>query len=211
MNFTDAKRLTFGDKQIVQLAIDNGIVWQGLPRGYTELEYIETTGTQWINTGFIPDQDSRIVCEFVRLGGDGIWGTRHSTASRNFALRGISSNFQPGYGDKLLSTGIALDTKWHISDLNKNIFSLDGVVAAEFEYVTFTAPKSIALGGINANNKFYYGEGRYRTCQIYDNDVLVRNFIPCKTEDGRIGMYDTQNAVFHGNAGTGEFIAGAEV
>lgn len=176
---------------------------------YTRLDYIECTGTQWINTGFIPDQDTRIVCEFMWLGGNGIYGTRQSTSSRNFALRAISNNFQPGYHTVLGSTGIKTDDEWHIADQNKNMFYLDGVLAREFNYVTFTGPKAIGIGCINANNQVYYGEGRYRTCQIYDNGVLVRDLIPCqKKSDGEIGMYDVLNDVFYTNAGSGEFVSG---
>ena len=32
-----------------------------LPDGYTQLKYIESTGTQYINTGFKPNQDARVV------------------------------------------------------------------------------------------------------------------------------------------------------
>lgn len=183
-----------------------------LPAGYTQLEYIETTGTQWINTGFIPNQDSRILCEFMFKGGVGIYGTRQSTTLRNFAVRVINSAWQPGYNAKLGSSGIKSDTtEWHVADQNKNMFYIDGVLGYEFEYAAFTAPKSIALGGINANNSFYYGQGKYRFCQIYDNGVLVRNLVPCKDPDGVVGMYDTLNSKFYGNAGTGDLVAGAEI
>ena len=181
-----------------------------LPKGYKELDYIETTGTQWIDTGFIPNQDSRIVCEFMYGGsGNGVYGTRTSTASNNFAMRVINGAWQPGYRTVLGSTGIAADaTDWHIADQNKNLFYVDGVLFYEFEYATFTAPKSIALGGINANNKFYYGSAKYRNCQIYDNGVLVRDLIPCQNPKGDAGMYDTLNNKFYSNAGTGVFLTG---
>ena len=35
--------------------------------------------------------------------------------------------------------------------------------------------------------------------------------IPCKNPSNEIGMYDLVNDVFYSNAGTGSFIAGAEV
>ena len=34
---------------------------QGLPSGYTELAYIQSSGTQYINTGFKQNQNSRVV------------------------------------------------------------------------------------------------------------------------------------------------------
>lgn len=208
MSLTNAKHLTIDGKNAVRLEIGGGVAWKGLPSGYTPLDYIETTGTQYLDTGFIPNQDSRIVCEFMYAGGDGIYGSRTSTAANNFALRAISGVWQPGYRT-LGSTGIAFDTTgWHVADQNKNLFYVDGVLGYEFEYADFTSPKSIILGGINANNKVYYGKGRYRSCKIYDNDVLARDFIPCANADGDIGMYDTLNATFYGNSGSGEFIAG---
>lgn len=184
---------------------------KGLPKGYKKLEFIETTGTQWIDTGFIPNQDSRIVCEFMWFEGNGIYGTRTTTSNNNFALRVINRAWQVGYNTVLGSTGIAADTQnWHIANQNKNLFYIDGVLGYTHKYVEFKAPKSISLGGINAENKFYYGSGRYRACQIYDNGVMVRDFIPCKNDRNEVGMYDMLNAVFYRNAGTGEFVAGEE-
>ena len=50
------------------------------------------------------------------------------------------------------------------------------------------------------------------TCKIWDNDVLVRDFIPVKRiGDGEVGMFDAVNRVFYANAGTGEFVAGPNV
>ena len=50
---------------------------------------------------------------------------------------------------------------------------------------------------------------RLYLCKIYDNDNLVRNFIPCyRKVDNEIGLYDVINDVFYVNSGTGEFIAG---
>ena len=47
--------------------------------------------------------------------------------------------------------------------------------------------------------------------QIYENDTLVRNFIPARqNSDGKIGMYDTVTNRFFTNDGTGTFIAGPD-
>ena len=47
------------------------------------------------------------------------------------------------------------------------------------------------------------------SCKIYDDGVLVRDFIPCsRKSDGLIGLYDTVTKEFYTNAGTGEFIGG---
>ena len=49
-------------------------------------------------------------------------------------------------------------------------------------------------------------------CKIYDNDNLVRDFVPCyRKADDEIGMYDMANGVFYTNAGTGTFLKGPDV
>jgi hypothetical protein len=51
--------------------------------------------------------------------------------------------------------------------------------------------------------------GKIFYVQIYDNNILVRDFIPARrNSDGVLGMYDTVTNTFFTNAGTGEFIAG---
>ena len=193
-------------KNAVRLEIDGKVFWKGLPKGYTRLDYIETTGTQYIDTGFVPNQDTRIVCEFMWLGGTGIYGARNTVSTRNFSMRVINDAWQMGYGNGVVTGTIASDNyNWHVADQNKNSLYIDGELAATKDREEFTAPKAVAIGAIRAGS-IYYGLGRYRNCQIYDNDVLVRDYIPCKTPEGEIGMYDTVNAKFYGNAGTGTFV-----
>lgn len=185
-----------------------------LPEGYTQLDYIEATGTQYIDSLFIPNQDTRVVLNFMFLGGSGIYGSRDTTSSDNFNLRVTNGEWQPGYGDAIAGTTQSDTTSWHVVDQNKNKFIIDGVVTRAFTYEEFTSPYSIILGGILANRNgvmsVYYGKGLYGVCQIYDNDVLVRHLIPCVSPADVIGMYDLVNQCFYGNSGTGEFIAGDE-
>lgn len=46
----------------MDIVSNNGVVkarhQSGLPLGYTLLDYIESTGTQWIDTGIVPDNDT---------------------------------------------------------------------------------------------------------------------------------------------------------
>ena len=205
------KYVTINEKPVVRMEISGKTVWKGLPAGYQYLDYIEATGTQYIDTGFIPNQDSRIVCEFLFLGGVGVYGARSTVSSNNFSMRVINNAWQLGYGDGVATGTIPSDTTgWHIADQNKNKLYIDGDLAAERTYEAFSAPNSAAIGAINAGS-VYYGKGRYRSCRIYDNGVLVRDLIACRNPEGEAGMYDTVNAVFHSNAGTGTFVTGDEV
>lgn len=214
MNLTNAKHLTIDRKSIVRLEMGGGVVWKGLPEGYTELDYIETTGTQYVDLEFMPNQDTRAVIELMYIKtSDGAYGARYTTSSDGFSMRVNASRWQPQYNDKMRTITDPLpDNEWHIIDHNKNVWSLDGSVKWTAEYAEFSAPYSFVLGGIMANKSgvktFYEGYCRYRPSQLYDNGVLIRDVVPCKTPDGSIGMYDIMVGKFRGNAGTGEFIAG---
>ena len=48
-------------------------------------------------------------------------------------------------------------------------------------------------------------------CSIYDNDIMIRNFVPCKNPNGVVGLYDSVNSQFYQNAGSGTFTDGPEV
>lgn len=216
MNLGNVKHLTMDGKSVVRLIAGNAVLWKGLPEGYKRLDYIESTGKQYIDTGFIPNQDSHIVCEFMYFGGTGIYGARDNTSSDGFCMRVTNSRWQPQYNDTMNRTSIASDTtNWHVADQNKNVFALDGVVGLTFTYGEFTSPNPVIVGGILGNKDgvptLYGGDCRYRSFQIYDNDVLVRDLVACKSPNGAIGMYDTLNAVFYSNAGTGTFVAGDEL
>lgn len=211
MSLSNARHLTIDGKSVVRLEIDGGIVWKGLPEGYKLLDYIEVTGEQYIDLGITLNQDSRIVCEFMYKGGNGIYGARSTVSSNNFSLRVISGKWQMGYGDGVTSGTIGSDTtNWHIADQNKNRLYFDGVLAAEREYVEFTTSKTAAIGAIRAGS-VYYGKGRYKHTQVYDNGVLVRGVLPCRDPDGNVGMYDYMTCGFRGNAGSGTLVAGPEV
>ena len=215
MDFANVKHLTIGNRNAVRVSVGGSVVWKGLPIGYKRLDYIETTGTQYIDTGFVPDQDTRIVCEFMYFKDSNIYGSRDTTGKSGFALRVISTKWQAQYNGDLAGTISSDATNWHIADQNKNVFTLDNVKLHTFTYGEFESPYPITIGGILANSngvtKMNYGSSKYRSFQIYDDGSLVRDLIPCKNPNGNIGMYDTLNAVFYGNAGTGAFVAGAEL
>ena len=211
MNAFNIKGLSIGGKDVIRLTVSGGLFWKGLPSGYTALDYIEATGTQYIDTNFKANQDTRIVCDIMWTGGMNGFGARQAVATRNFSVRVIGDNWQLGYGsDGGVATGTiaAKSNEWQTVDINKNSLYVDGEFSVSREYVSFTTPQTLALGAIKAGSStpsMYYGTAKYRGCQIYDNGTLVRDMIPCKDPSGKIGMYDTVNAVFYGNAGTGEF------
>lgn len=181
-----------------------------LPIGYTRLDCIESSGTQYIDTGFIPNSNSRMVLDFAltRMGGgtNQIIGGRTHASKNVFAFGANADNiWRYGYGTAYYNAG-ACDLNRHSVDVNKNVCSIDGVVCYTAPEKSFTGEYSIYIGSVHAPTGPYPGYVRVYSCQIYDNGMLVRNYVPCINPSGEIGMYDKVHHQFYGNAGTGTFI-----
>ena len=189
-----------------------------LPYGYTELQHIRSTGTQYIDTNFIPNQDTRIKAKIITrdkniMGNKAIFGSRASATSRHYGVTiGGQNVWWTGYGTSNINTNITVlrDTLFEI-EKNKNVTILNGSVLATSQSQTFTCPSNLYIFCMNQSGPTFYSNIELYLCEIWDNDVLVRNFIPCKNPSNVVGMYDTVNDVFYSNAGSGSFIAGAEV
>ena len=186
-----------------------------LPDGYTQVEYIESTGTQYINTGFTPNQDTRVVCDVVFPGTTGtsgkyVFGSRTALTQNSYTYFSYNRKYETTYNTQDNVCYQNLITGRFIIDKNKNVTTTNGT-AYSHTYANFTCPGPLYLFALN-NNGSLFGGGSLSlySCQIYDNETLVRDFIPCIDAGGEVGLYDLVNDAFYGNAGTGDFIAGPE-
>lgn len=199
-----------------------------LPKGFKRLAYIQSSGTQYIDSGFIPNQDTRVDMVAVPLStdetGDGTgfiaYGAGDTYNKDAFECYTGNAQYFLNYdGQYQWTRAMTVGEKVKISH-NKNVVTLSINGGAEetysFDYKEFTAPKSMTLFAINrgtAVNGAYIlrGHARIFSCQIYDNGTMVRDYIPCQTTSGEIGLWDDVGGVFYGNAGTGTFTAGAVI
>lgn len=181
-----------------------------LPEGYTELEYIESSGTQYIDTGFAPNQDSRVdaVFETAQTGGCGIAVADQEWQSNGFGIWGNAAC----YGSTTSQDVVFYDKGKILVSLNKNNLYEDGELIWTATSATFQVPVNMTLFALNRNGSVYEKTTMtLYSCQIYDNGILVRDYVPCLNPSNEVGLYDIVNGEFYGNAGTGEFIAGEVV
>ena len=188
-----------------------------LPSGYTQLEYIQSSGTQYINTGFKPNQDTKIVVSVAFLGsaGENVLGSRNSSsdATNRFGIITFGSSSKIGsFFGSTATQSISLDSSIHKYTLSKAGLSVDGVSYGGAYTASFSCTYPITLfAWNNGSNGIVKNSSKIVDCKIFSGEVLVRNFIPCKNPSGVIGLYDTIENQFYQNAGTGSFVAGAEV
>ena len=190
-----------------------------VPDGYTQLEYIESTGTQYIDTNFTPNQDTRVVLDHVFTSSTLVsgFGARYGYNTNGFVycaeLNSDTSKSYVQYGAIYQSSANLDGFNRHTVDFNKNLFYQDGTQIYSFDISTFTVSLPILLFAYNDSTVPIISSGmRCYSSKIYDNGTLIRDFIPAKrNSDSVIGLYDIVNGVFYTNAGTGEFVAGPEV
>lgn len=193
------------------LSISGG---SGLPDGYTLLEYIQSSGTQYIDTGYNPNQNTQVIIDADILDSNSS-GDRYISAvnigSGYWTIR-LKANFT-GYAARY--PGAALTNVTHSGDLygrhvfnqNKNVVQIDDAPAVTFTASTWTSPRSLPLLCYRSTATAFSGHinAKLYSCQIYDDGTLVRDYVPCVNASGEYGLYDKANSEFYGNSGSGAF------
>lgn len=179
-----------------------------LPEGYTELAYIQSTGTQYIDTGFKANNNTRVVADaqFVSTSSPQVlFGGRTSAGSKNYTLMLTDGVFRSNYNGTYTQTwSVGLTTK-RTFDKNKETTTIDGT-SQSYTNATFQCDYNLLLFALNnAGTVQWYSSVRLYSCQVYDNGTLIRDYVPCINPDGVVGLYDLVTAVFFGNSGTGQF------
>ena len=186
-----------------------------LPEGYTELEYIESSGTQYIDTGFKPNQDTRveIACVFnAQATASWLFGARAGTYVNTFNFLTNSGDYRSDYGNGVGGTPFSLQSGEFHLDKNGPATYINSVLKDQGAQQEFTSSYNLYLfANNNSGNVQGRCAARIFSAMIYDGENPVRDFIPCKSPSGEIGFYDIVTAEFYGNAGSGVFTAGPEV
>ena len=188
-----------------------------LPTGYTKLAYIQSSGTQYVDTGFKPNQDTRTILDFdiyTYSAAGYVFGCRDGGSEGYNNRYGLMYNgtFRTDYGNGngLTFSEALVHGDRHLIDKNKAVCTLDNERLTNTS-TTFQSLYNMALFGIiEGGSAIYLMSVRVYSCQIYDNGTLIRDFVPCIKDDGTVGLYDLVTQAFFGNAGTGVF-TGSEV
>lgn len=181
-----------------------------LPDGYVELEYIKSSGAQYINTGVTVSENTGLLFEYQQnpdtsgciCGCDQGWMSSGIIIVNNIiSFGGTASGAALGLND-----GVK-----HQISLQNGVFKKDGAVIFTGSGV-FSSSVPFCLFALNRNGALQeYSSVTMWPFEIYDTGESIRNYIPCKNPSGAVGMYDIVNNQFYGNSGTGEFIVGPEI
>lgn len=174
-----------------------------VPTGYTDVEWIQSSGTQYIDTGFKPNQETKMSLNMAFLGaaGENVAGTRNSSndTTKRFGIVTFGSTSKIGAMFHGTATqGIPVDTATHSYALSKSGLTVDGVSYGGADSGTFACTYPIVLfGWNNGANGIVTNKSRISSCDIYAGGALARRFVPCKNPEGTVGLYDLVGGEFY--------------
>lgn len=181
---------------------------------YFQLEYIQSSGTQYIDTGFTPNQDTRVVMEIESVATHDdvpLFGARIAYKNTAFSMWLNTTGMQTDYNNEATTMTLSTSTQFTI-DKNKNVTTANGVTVTQTA-ATFQSEYTAYLFGLNQSgslNTSGTASIKLYSCQIYDNGTLVRDYIPVLDSDGVACLYDKVTETFYYNAGTGNFLKPGE-
>lgn len=167
-----------------------------------ELDFLESSGTQYINTGFKPNQNTRVKILFSYSSGGYVFGSEKAWKSASYDLHSSLC----AYNNESYSFGALTANLIYFADFNKNNFKLQTGTTKTFTSATFSSGLNLYLFGGNRGGSLNEAmKGKIYACKIYDNYTLVRDFIPVLDNDGTPSLYDKVNKQFYYNQGSGTF------
>ena len=199
-----------------------------IPDEYQEVEYLESTGTQWIATNYIPTDDvdtyKKVTCEYA-------WTTNQTNDSMLFGYNSTNSTlYYERYAHRTAYSAIGLsryraivgglgdgqlNTKYNLIMDEQTCEIVGGTSATPTSYWESIDPIPMYIFAWNNKNKYadYINCGvRIYSLTFIEGDSMAANFVPCyRKSDNEPGMYDTVSGNFYTNSGTGEFLVGNNV
>lgn len=180
-----------------------------------ELVYIENTGGGYVDTGFTPNSNSvNISLLFEHTGSNetqGLMGARNATTSQCLTVWLFNGN---QVGPQYISNSYDSNPITHnYHQLTRYEFLGDGFYADtnyhNFDNESYPTPNcSLTLFAVNTSGVVdpRRAVGRLYACKIYDNEVLIRDYVPYIYK-GKVGLYDKVNGTYTFSSAS-NFIAG---
>ena len=189
-----------------------------IPSEYQEVEYLQSTGTQYILTDIIPKDKygAYVKGSYMATSNNNMFfGSKGSDDSR-FWIYSTNNNIYFGFNTNLTTSTSTINSinELKLNFLNDRKTYFNGVSTNNLSTVSFrgnTAPIAIFASNTagSIGNK---GSVKIYNLKISDEDKVIANFVPVyRISDNVAGLYDTINQKFYTNNGTGTFGIGNNV
>lgn len=198
-----------------------------LPSGYKKLEYIEGTGTQYIDTGVSAPSGVAIFCEVTLVGYAGTLNSIFGAVDAEpphyrdyFAAHKDRGDWELGaygysnFGISTLGEKLRIDCctisgaiSCTINGVSQSVDTTIGGNGARSSLPIYLFAMNFS-GGLNAAKMKLYN---FKIYLDSSKENLVRDFVPCKNTSGIVGLWDNVGGKFYQNAGSGVFVSGPEI
>ena len=186
-----------------------------LPDGVHFVDYLRTSGTQWIETGLYGNLNTGLYVEQI-WNNDAAVEARYSATDRNIGVGAqtgglLSLDFrtnrvtaQPTIGDRIKCY---VGNFWYL--LNGQILEARALSLSH----AFTTPATFRLFAINATNSYGFVVSNGATiCRatFRQDGLVIADYLPALDENDVPCMYEAVNGTYKYNSGTGTFLYGTD-
>jgi len=212
----------------------------GFPSDYQKVEWLESSGTQYLDLGFKPNQDTRVLMDYQQTqyynnpsGGVWLFGCRDGSSLNSYVfLIGSDGFYATPYRNTATSTTFTVRNLFVTNNTNRNVIYKARLNDGSKKMGTFNGDDILSRirdGGDNYRNfscayNFLLFTGNNGTTiankvsmkvfefKVWNGETLSMDLMPCyRKSDNVAGMYDLVNGTFFTNQGTGNFTVGDDV
>ena len=195
--------------------------YRRLPSEYQEVEYIQSSWTQYIDTGIkftnSTTSDFDIAFTTNRSWWSWIIGAQYQNVNTSRAIWISTSSFTYQQGSAFWdwTETPTLNQKYNYKNDATNVY-VDWVVKKSISSGwSFTTPVNWTIFKVNYSSVSWFPylvSAKLYKCKLYESWTLIRDFVPCyREQDWVIWLYDLVNDQFYTNAWTGTFSKWSDV
>ena len=221
-----AKLYSSGEWNSVEAFIYQNGEWKSLspvPPEYQMVEYLESSGTQYIDTGVVPAMPIQFDISYALTTANHSNRSLYPFGSANFSVINSdanvvkfrvfdSANKSLPHGDIPTSTdnvNISIN-----AESKTNITVKFGDLTQSYTIANYTTSiNSICIFAVNGSSSVQQHEKmRLYSCSIEMGGEKVREFYPCyRKSDSVAGLWDSVSKNFFTNKGSGTFVVGGDL
>ena len=220
MFYTSCKRICIA---LVGMLMSLSSLFGALPAGYTQLAFLESSGTQYIDTGVVFGKTNGFSITYQVTSAESnqrfcgsVGGGADARCCIGANRSGNNSTAYVGWNTLVVPSTIGVhDMSMGTVDVNYRncgFYSCRGVTNGTVGSLKTQSKSFCLFASMDNNGNLTYGRCRIMAFRISAESRIAMDCVPAlRDSDGALGMYDTVGGAFLTNNGTGTFTGGGAI